>query len=49
VNTRTVETHTSRIFNKLGLLETEDGHRRVQAALVHHRACALGDRYLFAS
>lgn len=36
--TRTVECHTGRIFTKLGLRDTVDTHRRVQAALVHLRA-----------
>lgn len=40
VTARTVETHTSRIFAKLGLLADPAAHRRVQAALVHLRATA---------
>jgi DNA-binding NarL/FixJ family response regulator len=35
VNVRTVETHTSRIFTKLGLAECGSYHRRVLAALAH--------------
>ena len=35
VNARTVETHTSRIFNKLGLQADHTTHRRVLAVLVH--------------
>jgi len=41
VTARTVETHTSRIFNKLGLRADPSVHRRVLAALVHLRASAL--------
>ncbi len=40
VNSRTVETHTSRIFCKLGLRNDPGTHRRVLAALHHHRATA---------
>jgi DNA-binding NarL/FixJ family response regulator len=40
VTARTVETHTSRIFAKLGL-ETDPGtHRRVLAVLAHLRVSA---------
>lgn len=35
VNVRTVETHTSRIFTKLGLEDTGGYHRRVLATLAH--------------
>jgi serine/threonine-protein kinase len=38
---RTVETHTSRIFNKLGLEATPSTHRRVLAVLAHLRASAV--------
>lgn len=38
VTTRTVETHTSRIFFKLGLHEDRTNHRRVLAVLAHLRA-----------
>jgi DNA-binding NarL/FixJ family response regulator len=41
VTARTVETHTSRIFAKLGLLADPANHRRVLAALVHLRATAV--------
>jgi DNA-binding NarL/FixJ family response regulator len=37
VTTRTVETHTSRIFAKLGLEEDRTTHRRVLAVLAHLR------------
>lgn len=40
VSTRTVETHTSRIFTKLGLDADRATHRRVLAVLVHLRASA---------
>ena len=42
VTTRTIESHTSSIFNKLGLRDTVDTHRRVQAAVVHLRANGVG-------
>lgn len=38
VNVRTVETHTGRIFNKLGIRSDPGSHRRVLAALAHLRA-----------
>lgn len=38
VTARTVETHTSRIFTKLGLLADPASHRRVLAVLAHLRA-----------
>lgn len=40
VSARTVETHTSRIFMKLGLEDDPGSHRRVRAALVHLSAVA---------
>lgn len=40
VSARTVETHTSRIFMKLGLQDDPGTHRRVLAALVHLGAAA---------
>jgi len=40
INARTVETHTSRIFAKLGLEADESTHRRVLAVLMHLRAAA---------
>jgi len=40
VTARTVETHTSRIFTKLGLDADPATHRRVLAVLVHLRASA---------
>jgi len=40
VTTRTVETHTSRIFSKLGLETDPATHRRVLAVLAHLRAGA---------
>jgi DNA-binding NarL/FixJ family response regulator len=40
VTTRTVETHTSRIFTKLGLEPSPGVHRRVLAALAHLGATA---------
>jgi DNA-binding NarL/FixJ family response regulator len=38
VNGRTVETHTSRVFVKLGLELNQETHRRVLAVLAHLRA-----------
>jgi DNA-binding NarL/FixJ family response regulator len=40
VTTRTVETHTSRIFSKLGLEADAATHRRVLAVLAHLRVSA---------
>ena len=40
VSARTVETHTGRIFSKLGLREDRGTHRRVMAVLVHLQADA---------
>jgi DNA-binding CsgD family transcriptional regulator len=40
VTARTVETHTGRIFAKLGLQEDPGTHRRVLAALAHLEASA---------
>jgi len=40
VTTRTVETHTSRIFAKLGLNANPATHRRVLAVLAHLEATA---------
>jgi DNA-binding NarL/FixJ family response regulator len=40
VTTRTVETHTGRIFTKLGLEADPTTHRRVLAVLAHLRASA---------
>ncbi|GAB3827961.1 LuxR C-terminal-related transcriptional regulator [Dactylosporangium cerinum] len=38
VSERTVEGHVRHLLIKLGLAETEDGHRRVLAVLAHLRA-----------
>lgn len=38
--TRTVETHTSRIFTKLDLPDGDGAHRRVLATLAHLQAAA---------
>jgi len=40
VTSRTVETHTSRIFTKLGLDADPATHRRVLAVLAHLRVSA---------
>jgi DNA-binding NarL/FixJ family response regulator len=40
VTARTIETHTSRIFAKLGLQADPATHRRVLAVLVHLEAMA---------
>ena len=39
-SSRTIETHTGRIFNKLDLEATPSTHRRVLAVLAHLRASA---------
>lgn len=44
VTARTVETHTSRIFTKLGLEANRATHRRVLAVLAHLRASAAPPR-----
>ena len=38
INERTVETHTTRIFTKLGLEPSPQTHRRVMAVLAHLRS-----------
>jgi DNA-binding NarL/FixJ family response regulator len=42
LSTKTVESHTSRVFTKLGLLEDADSHRRVRAVLAYLRPAAEG-------
>jgi DNA-binding NarL/FixJ family response regulator len=41
VTARTVETHTGRIFAKLGIREEPGTHRRVLAALTHLQATTV--------
>lgn len=41
VTARTVETHTGRIFSKLGIQADPGTHRRVMAVLVHLEMSAL--------
>lgn len=43
VSERTVEGHVRHLLIKLGLAETEDGHRRVLAVLAHLRHSSLDD------
>ena len=38
LSTRTLETHVRQVFHKLGLVESEDDHRRVLAVLTYLRA-----------
>jgi DNA-binding NarL/FixJ family response regulator len=40
VSERTVEGHVRHVLLKLGLAESDDGHRRVLAVLAHLRARA---------
>ncbi len=40
LSTKTIESHTSRVFAKLGLLDDADSHRRVQAVLAYLRPSA---------
>src|SRR6185312_3555228 len=40
VSERTVEAHVRRVLNKLGIAESEHGHRRVLAVLAHVSAQA---------
>ena len=44
ITTRTVESHTSRIFTKLGLEADPATHRRVLAVLAHLRSSATPPR-----
>jgi DNA-binding NarL/FixJ family response regulator len=42
LSTKTVESHTSRLFTKLGLLEDVSSHRRVRAVLAYLRPATGG-------
>jgi DNA-binding NarL/FixJ family response regulator len=42
LSTKTVESHTSRLFTKLGLLEDVNSHRRVRAVLAYLRPASGG-------
>ena len=44
VSERTVEAHVRHVLNKLGIAESEHGHRRVLAVLAHVSAQAWNQR-----